>query len=352
MTFPADVGLVRDDQAVDVELDRAERQLRIQVYETFRENRAEYDRRMTQIQAAHESYVASEPDATLRQDYLDWIQSAKRASAHRSIGSIPAFRSTRSSGVVRRGPSEPAEAARTLPGRGQGSVGPRVTGPRSEVPIGSIFGSRKPHVDARLEPRLARSSIGPAVPNRSTVQPPLDEPLPLPRFRIAESLVAEELVDTLSDTTQLPADPSVISAATSTPDGPSPVDLSVLAAKIRSVNLNLKDLDNLLWRTDEWTVDQLQALVDEFERLDARRHLTALYLGSLSDDQRRGLEELLGTGPSIMRLKECLFQTRLDLMDQRVRGSDTDPNDAIQRLQKLSGRIETWTLNQAANPQD
>jgi hypothetical protein len=124
----------------------------------------------------------------------------------------------------------------------------------------------------------------------------------------------------------------------------SEVDLEVLAVKIRSINLSLTAIESELLEQQEWSVDRLEAALDDLSRLIDKASLVRTYYMAITEAQRELIEPPLDVGPLKASLAQRAFETRIRLTG--VNRERIDPaDDRPQRLERISEVLQQWKID-------
>ncbi|MEX0937894.1 MAG: hypothetical protein WDZ59_08525 [Pirellulales bacterium] len=270
--------------ALPAEIERLAREYRIQVYNSFRADRPEYDRR----RQAWEDVHAKWRDAGAKDEHVallaDWLRDATRSSLGASVSALPLTPAFGSPPVVAVQPKQ----NRTLP---VPAAPPVVHTPPSSEP----------------------QAVEPAAPQRAPV-----EVAPLPQVdRVAEKLPEPEAVPgPIADARPerpapaAPIAPPRIKPLPLPPPGSAQLNIDELAVRIAGYNLAMRSLDaELLGRTNHSIAD-LAGIVHRLDELRTAHEDVKLYWNLLDSDQRQGLSEMFPARELITSLADRIGRTR------------------------------------------
>ena len=120
------------------------------------------------------------------------------------------------------------------------------------------------------------------------------------------------------------------------------VDLSVLAAKIRSINLSLKAVEVELSEHHDWNVDELEGELYELSVLNDAADLVQIYYDAIPYEQRTLIEPLVNRGAIQALLAQRTFETRIRLADEASRGETHSVEDQLSRLESIWEVMQRW----------
>jgi hypothetical protein len=178
--------------------------------------------------------------------------------------------------------------------------------------------------------------------------PPQPERLPQVRYHAQQSVApSDHPADSTPDAASIAHDAHGDAAAHAVQPTQSAIDLQLLAAKIRSLNLSLAAVEAELSERREWPVEQLEATTADLVRLINEAELARLYYDAVSDAQRATIEPLADLIPIQNLLRQRVFEARLEL--SRRSGSKStltdDHQDALVRLERISEVLHQWKID-------
>jgi hypothetical protein len=135
-------------------------------------------------------------------------------------------------------------------------------------------------------------------------------------------------------------------AQTTTPD--QMVDVSVLSARIRSINLSLGRIEDALVETRLITIDELRLLTTQFDDYLSQLKLTTIYVSILSEQQVRRVAEIRSPDFVLKQMERAIRnrQTRLETFVAVEPAKQAD----IDELDSLLRRVQSWQqMNAIAN---
>ena len=120
----------------------------------------------------------------------------------------------------------------------------------------------------------------------------------------------------------------------------SPVDLTVLASRIRASNLRLAEIESELATNGLWDLERLRPLVEQFEAMLAARQLSRLYYEALNELDRQRVAPFSSVDATVSMLTKRLFEARAVATEDPV----FFPVDSreFSELQKLTQTVESW----------
>ncbi len=299
------------------ELNRAARLFRLQIYATYRNDRAEYDRRAEQAGRMLDNWrkrgSSQDEVATL----IQWFRAATRASQQNT--SMPVLIDRRQVAPDRASSpaaSPPVESSRlTSPPPARVVIPPPPTAPAQLRSQRALAGSQPtpadpppPRVVLRVDPQRLASTL----PEKSPAVTP---------FERAEVTVSPQW----------------------NPDGAPDVDLAVLASRIRAFNLTWSEIESELSQPGPWPVERLKLLMDQVDQLLGRRRVSQLYLNALSPLQQQQVNRLVSTDHTFHLLDQRLFEAQVALMDSQSRIDPSLSQQEMNQLHSLSERVKTWS---------
>jgi hypothetical protein len=270
-------------QTLPEEIERLARDFRIQVYNSFRANRPEYDRRRQaweDVQAKWREAGAKDEDVAL---LAEWLRAATDSSVGTGVSALP---STPAFG------SPPVTAS-----------GPEVQ-PLAPQPAAPPLADAPPQVPPATEPTAPqRTPLEPAPlppPDRVAEKPALPDAPPVTDFPPARPVPAPSA----------PIAPPRIKPLPLPPPGSAQVNIDELAVRIAGYNLAMRSLDaELLGRTNHSIAD-LAGMVRRLDDLRTAHEDVKLYWNLLDADQRQGLSEMFPARELITSLADRIGRTR------------------------------------------
>jgi hypothetical protein len=318
MTIFAHLVLLASLTATDVQTDAADvdalaRTLRIQIYETFRADRPEFDRRRQEAQRALDAWHAAGDRPEDRALLVDWYQRAVRASQPGSIGPLP------------ESPRFGSQSEAT-------TTAPRVTPPPPQMP--EAFKSSPPPVESPA-PEAHHNSPAP-------VETPYNRPTP------------EVPADTQ------PAEPPVAPQSPPMTDHPPTtnkrhlqISLVELSARLAGYNRGVQTIESKLSESRACAAGDLAPLVRDLADLARRGRDLSLYRDYLvTDSERETLPTLAALTDALALLGDRIFAARQTANGAGFAGSEADRQAELNRLDVLSRQLaEIATLEQTAASQ-
>jgi hypothetical protein len=336
-------------------LGAAARRFRLQVYESFRTTRPELDQRLQTADAVLQGWRdRGAPDDELPQ-LVDWFQRATQASQLPKIGSLPPYASPEPArGASDAAGDSPTADAASDTGRDQNpkySRQPALSRPTHPalrgVPSPSIADATSDADPAERPDVLPPIHDDDLIPQRPRLaRRPTTERLPLIRLRSpapnaasvdyrppapASATVLDDYQDHYQDHDRRPP-----------PAQRSEVDLHVLAAKIRWVNLSFTAIDSELQSQPAWTVDQLEAVAGRLSQLISSADLVRLYYRAIPSTQRGLIEPIVDTGPTEALLAQRVFEARLRLTENFTDDNPDSIRAQLVRLERIAEVMEQW----------
>jgi len=352
-----------DSALGDPEIDALSRTLRMQVYETFRSEREEYNTRRRAATQVVQGWMRSGQQESARGVVLNWLQEAIVASRPGSAGSLPAIPAFAKhvnevelslDMAVRPVPDEvvehrsqpdhrPLEHDATDPSVSIRRVTPSDVGDEPSENRSRIFGSLGRAVYRAVSPPSASppSVLSPS----ATVDESESSPAIVPSADVTLS-AADDDQDSEGDDVQsedeshageddeseieveIEVDPASSTSASSEPQ----VNLPDLEARVQGYNLALQALEDALREEGVWTANRLMPIIDELAELADRRRVVDLY-GDLLPDETSHLVDGLSSADFAMQLAE----QRIEDARASIRSGETssDPQQRQEQLQQL-----------------
>ena len=227
------------------ELEPLVRRYRMEVYQTFQNDRSEYDRYVRALQTLTVAYQLRGATDSDRQDFAEWLQASRRGPA--VIPLPPWVARVRTDQGNRVSPSSEKQW------RGE-RVGPERTRP-ARKPIGAPAVDPSPIVGLPWINSLAKSSQW------------------RHRFRLLD----------IAPLSPMAAPRSKVCAPSSPlPDGTDLVDVGELTSLIDGYNQAVRSLEALLFQETTEPLPRLTLVVRELEELEERQRMQAIYVTALS----------------------------------------------------------------------
>jgi hypothetical protein len=304
------------------DLDRAARTYRITVYNTFRRDRAEFERRNATWRAIEAKWKVDGSRADELPALVAWLERATAASREGSIRALPQLKHTHVAETPRVRP-----APRTAP-----TIEPTVP----PLPRPSVAASPPPRVaDAAKLPEVPLS-ISPSIAD--VPRPAVDEPA--------------EIASTDGTPPRRPAPAVQLDApavATLPSDNPPPgeiteavvdsIDVDEVAIRIAGHNLALATLSEEIRGLDSPTIEQLAVLVERLESHAVRAGDLSPYYGLVGGSDRDRLRPLASLDEPCRLLDE-----KISLAIAKVSAdatiSSASQTEQLARLEELRRRVK------------
>ena len=124
----------------------------------------------------------------------------------------------------------------------------------------------------------------------------------------------------------------------------SPVDLAVLASRIRAFNLTLAEIESELSGPGPFRAERLALLIDQVDRLFHGRRLSQLYYDALTPRQKQRVDSFASADLTLNLLDQRLFEAQVTLMDDNPERDQRPRQWEIEQLRSLSERVKSWTF--------
>jgi len=295
-------------QSRAAELERHERDFRIQVYRTFRDNRAEFDLRRAAWKRVQSAWREHGVDAADEAKYVDWLAAAVEASSSERVGPLP--------DDPQFGAVAPVELAPIV------SEPPR---PETTGTPPTTSGDSPPHTVLVPEPvvepppLVEESTAADAHPT-----PGAEADDPHPNFPPAENIT--------------PADQAANSIAR--------INIAELAAGIAGHNFGVLSVESDLLEAGQPDVEQLETALARLEALSVRRGDLSLYYNLLPAAQRGLLEPLAAPSEATLLLGNHIAELRARLESSPWKTA-AGRESSLAELDSLSRRLaELYTHEQ------
>ena len=307
-----------DSALGDPEIDALSRTLRMQVYETFRSEREEYNTRRRAATQVVQGWMRSGQQESARGVVLNWLQEAIVASRPGSAGSLPAIPAFAKhvnevelslDMAVRPVPDEvvehrsqpdhrPLEHDATDPSVSIRRVTPSDVGDEPSENRSRIFGSLGRAVYRAVSPP---SVLSPS----ATVDESESSPAIVPSADVTLS-AADDDQDSEGDDVQsedeshageddeseieveIEVDPASSASASSEPQ----VNLPDLEARVQGYNLALQALEDAFREEGVWTANRLMPIIDELAEQRIEDARASIRSGETSSDPQQRQEQL------------------------------------------------------------
>ncbi len=294
----------------DEEIGNAMRKFRIQAFQSFRSDRHEYDRRIEYAESVLETWSRFGAPSSERSALLQFLNQA--AVAAQRAEPMPEFKFSKS--VTEIAARQRSDASGRRRRSNADLVAPEIPLlPRQTDRDWAELRSRQPEGEVtspstmRLQARVPR-----AMPRRIAAKPAPASPVTIPEP--SETIAAE----TNSDI---------------------PVNLTLLASRIRSSNLKLSEVESELMARGDWDVQRLEPLVEQFDEILSGRRVSRLYYEALNDSERRQLFTAISPPqPVLSLLSQRWFEARVATSDAASSGERS--NDS--RLERIAKTIDMW----------
>lgn len=322
------------------------RQYRIQTYDRFRNDRRELDRRLRASQSLLDDWQDRDAPEDEIPDIILWFQRATHATRSAQPVPLPAYT------VKPRRPKSASQGLQTpvtpVPSREK----PPQTGTR-------VHGETRPLVEpnfSRTAPRAATADgdrpddLAPLNPSdlspERSPSPNLQRTAPLPTVRLQASLRNSESLVSRSIKAAPATSVDEHAALTRSPKRHSDVDLEMLAAKIRSLNLSLTAVESELANDVDWEIGELEAVTSELTHLFTQVNLARLYYDAIPYEQQELIEPIVDVGPLQAMLAQRTFELRIRLTEVLRKNESGDAIQQMDRLERVSEVVQQWTSNQ------
>ncbi|MEZ6118813.1 MAG: hypothetical protein R3C28_19910 [Pirellulaceae bacterium] len=294
------------------DLEQISQTYRIRVYNRFRTDRSRYDMWIS----AAEQVRRQNPDTL--DSSIQWYRQALDALG--SSAATPPAAFFDSPALVRSHepitlPPSPA----TSPGR----IVPNVTIVR-DVPAAT----KKPD-----EPDVVHAPVPAQRPAEVAQTPVAEPPVPLP---------PKPVQPTQSVTPEPPpaTTPPVIQTTRSTANSDQTVDIGILSARIRSINLALGRIEDTLVENRLLTIDELRLLVAQMDEYYSQLDLTTIYVSILSEQQLRRVARLRSAEFVLKDLEQAIANQRAWVA--KSASLDRTQDSEINELDTLLRRVQSW----------
>jgi hypothetical protein len=321
-------------------LEDAARRYRIQVYESYRLDRPALDQRLQAAESLLDAWRdRGAPDDEI--DHLiDWFRRAALSSSWTLAGGSPEYLAP----AAVRASAQPAAGGDRSTNPTDSSAVPGATSP---IPLRRSAAAN----DSQTESHSAQPDDLPPlsspdlIPERPIVEvPPLADQLPSLRLRAAAP--GKPPTETrAAPATSLESYVAPIRSSASTRQ--AEVDLEILTAKIRSINLSLTAVEAELAGDRESTVEQLEAVVQDLTRLLDAADLVRLYYLAIPAEQRDRIEPLIDLGSIQAILAQRVFETRIRLVDEARTAPPEGIDERLGRLEAISDVIHRWNRDRS-----
>lgn len=315
------------DRLESAVVDHLARQYRIEIYNTFRQQRSKYDERLIAWSRVERAWKKRGQLVDDRPEMIRWLDRAIAASRSGKVAALPstpdflARRSGRWADVLLgASPLDDLPARQPVPE----DIAAQTTHslPRIALPAQTIT------------PPIERSADRALLPEILHDDPPLRPQLP--PARVVDSLVEADLQFAIARRT--PAPPVAMPATDRSPVDHGPVDPSTsedrinlveIEARAAGYDLALATLREKLERPGPWTADRLAPLIETLGELATRRsdlHLYRQLVPSVTSRQLSAMASPAATAALLARrivearshLKRPLDAVRLDEFSQRI----------------------------------
>jgi hypothetical protein len=346
----------------DESLGHAVLRYRMQVYESYRLNRSTLDHHLQVGYSLIEAWRDRGSPLDEVDELMDWFHRATWAVQSGRPGTLPEYHvppapldATRMPQIRTErstlGANSSASASPTGQAAAHGSPtetaqGSAQSGPSPPASGNSLGSSRVEHRRLPRLPGAAPDDPPPLNPADMVPERPIEKSTfiaeKLPRLRM--HLVAPRDVGDTKPLSAAPPTPLSSHLTTTRPTSAAPrrtdVNLAVLSAKIRSINLSLAAIEAELANNATRSVEQLESIVQDLRRLLDLADLARLYYHAVSPERRIEIEPLVDHGPIRALLAQRLFETRIRLIDQaRLTPAETN-DEQLKRLEAIVGELQ------------
>lgn len=276
------------------------RTYRIQTYRDYRNNRIDYDRRISIGQAVVDDWRKRGADPNEIELLIRWFSEAQR-----SVQISPYEPPTRPIFLAKAAqPGQPADQSTP-----QLAVAPRLPDhfsiPSPRQLADSVEATSFTEIRSWPAPRIR--------PPQQSVE--LDQPAP------ATSIA-----------------PAVTATTPVVQTVPPPIDVKVLDAKIRAINLSLQGLETELHVQRLWTLNELEAAAALIEQRLSDQQLVETYRGVLPTELASQVEPNFDVKPVLALLAQRTFELKIELT-----GVTSTSLDQLERLHRIAEQIQGWS---------
>jgi hypothetical protein len=306
-------------------IDQLSLQYRVLIYDRFRTERAEYDRRMAlwrQMMGAWESADTRVSEGTKVIGWLTTTLDRMRDDQWAMMPPTPKFGESTVSQFAAKPKSSEVNLPSLMPTTPTSP--PHTTAPPTvKLPAMTAKPSAvgKPTSKLRAAPRLVHR----------VDKPPIPEVSPPPRTILREVRPTVAPLKTPPTLDELDTEPRAM------------IDLDELAVRVRGYNLALKEFTGNLQDEKVWTTGRLADVLDELSDLAERRAQLMLYRDLISGDEQKQVSELMSLDTPVALLGAKIFATREQLSQAT---EDGDPA-AIAALNELSRKLALLAAKRA-----
>ena len=311
-------------------VDQLSLQYRVRVYQRFRTDRSEYDRRMSAWRSMISSWEANAANSIDGAKPIAWLSAALeslRTDERAVLPPLPSFQSF---------------AEQHRPNR---STKPQIDDslPRNPSTSESVI-----HLNAPPDIKLSEPISKPAIdeyPGHEIAAPPsiahhAQKPA-IPEIDLPPRVIIRDVRPVIAP----PEAPSTFddSRVDLDPEPRVSVDLNELTVRIKGYNLALKDLTGSMHDDSVWTPTHLEAALDELVQLAERRAQLALYRDVISTDDQVQTGNLIPLDSAVALLGAKIFAAREQLAE-----SDADSTSAeLSNLNELSQKLAQLAAKRA-----
>ena len=342
----------------DYAVESAARLYRIQVYNTFRQNRAEYDRRQAAGRRALEEWKELGRNNQQGDELIRWFAEAESASSLDRLRSLPQW-----PGFMQRGD-------RLVAGRDGDSATTPVThnaadkahaadhGQFDNVKASSIDKQPGAAADSDRDPFVFKSPEGTNPPTASMRPQNVDF---APGAKLSDNtadsgavrgfgravLKAFAATDSPASTAAGRPASTLAEVAVTPKVHDDQFDTVELKARVEGYNLAVSSVNDILSDDGPISSDELTLLVEELEDLVQRYRDLQPFLGlnQISEADRKFLGKLISPRNSIDRLTQRIQKVHAELQEAQGNAASGDHIDELLELKLLTRRLEDLTID-------
>lgn len=303
-------------------IDQLSLRYRVQVYNRFRTNRAEYDRRMSAWRGLMAEWKSAPSRIADGAVVIDWLTRTLHRLQYDEAAPLPSLPQLG---------GHPFDAI-AAPGAGSGQLQPAL-----EPAVGPQRAPATPP-DVAATPRVSPTPPSPLQPpSPPRIAHRVEKP-PIPQVTAPPRAVAREVQPIVAP----PTAPHQLEPSADEPR--VMVDIEELAIRVRGYNLAMKELTADLQDESRWSPEQLQRAFAQFEDLATRRTQLVLYRDLVSRDDRQLIGNLMSLDPPVALLGGKIFAARTNLTRD---AASADANAELELLDSLSRKLAMLAAQRA-----